>query len=301
MSSNTLPYWRLSSFYFFYFAVVGTVVPFLGLYLQSLHYSSQEIAYIAAIMLATRIVAPNIWGWLCDKTGRRLQIIRLGSFLACLCFLIPFFRNDFWMMALAVASFSFFWNAVLAQFEVLTLSHLEGRVFYYSRIRLWGSVGFIVVVVGLGAMFDVVSLSAFPLVAFIFLLLIWLSSLSITDKSHLDVVEHDGSFMSVVWQRPVFCFLLASFFLQFSHGSYYTFYSVMLEGLDYSRTAIGSLWALGVVAEVYIFWVMHRLLHRFSLRSILLFSLAVTVLRWIIIAFLSQYFTVLIFAQCQHT
>ena len=272
----------------------------MGLYLHSVDYSPEDIGYIAAIMLATRIVAPNIWGWLSDKTGRRLQIIRYGSFLACVCFILPIFNHDFWVMAVSIACFSFFWNAVLAQFEVLTLNYLGDDVFYYSRIRMWGSVGFIVVVVGLGALLDGLTLSIFPLVCVAFLLLIWLSSLTITEHTSTKIEHPHTDFWRIVVQRPVLSFLLGSFFLQLSHGSYYTFYSVMLETLEYSRSAIGSLWALGVVAEVYVFWVMHRLLHRFSLRGILLFSLALTVIRWVIIGVFPQSLLLLIFAQCLH-
>ncbi|NHO64402.1 MFS transporter [Aestuariicella hydrocarbonica] len=296
-----MPYWRLSSFYFFYFALLGTIVPFLGLYLQSLHFSSIEIGQIFAVMMVTRVLAPNIWGWLADHTGRRLFVIRLGSFLAWVCFSFILWQQDFVWVALIIATYSFFWNAVLAQFEVVTLNYLGGVSHYYSRIRLWGSVGFIVAVVLLGYLFDFISLSYMPLAALVILVLIWLSSLTVKEQKTVTLVhEHGEGFWQVCRGRPVLCFLAASFFLQVSFGSYYTFYSVYLEGLSYSRGEIGLLWALGVLAEVVVFWFMHRLLTFYSLRSVMMLTLAATVVRWWLIGFYPDFIWVLFSAQLLH-
>ena len=116
-----LPYWRLSSFYFFYFAVVGALIPYWGIYLKSLGYSSQDVGVITAIILATRIVAPNFWGWLADKSGQRLRIIRLGSFLACVVFSGILLDQRYLWLVVVVCCYTFFWHAVLPQFEVITL------------------------------------------------------------------------------------------------------------------------------------------------------------------------------------
>jgi len=301
VSLKGIPYWRLSSFYFFYFALAGTLVPFLGLYLQSLDFSPVEIGYVAAAMMLTRVIAPNIWGWLSDRTGKRLTIIRCGAFLASVCFSLLFWQQSFIWVVVVVASYSFFWNAVLAQFEVITLSHLGGLSRFYSRIRLWGSIGFVVAVVGLGYLFDWISISVLPWVALIFLVLIWLSSLTLSEPEEVSFTVQGGEgFVKQLRSKAVICFLLSAFFLQVSHGSYYTFYSVYLESLSYSRQAIGVLWGVGVVAEVLIFVYMHNIIQRFGLRLILLFSLAVTVLRWWLIGCYPEQLAVMLLAQLLH-
>ena len=301
MFAPGLPYWRLSGLYFFYFSVVGALLPFWGLYLQSLNYSPADIGYISAVLMATKIIAPNIWGYISDRTGKRLYIVRLGCFLACACFAILLFRNSFWWMVLAVSCYSFFWNAVLAQFEVITLDYLKLDTDLYSRIRVWGSIGFILVVVGLGALFDWISIGYLPVVVMLFLTLIWLSTLSLHDPvSNTQHHNPPQSLSKTIFKRPVQFFLLSSFLLQASHGSYYTFYSVFLESLDYSRTEIGGLWALGVIAEVLVFLIMHRVLRHYSLRAILLGSLFLTVVRWWIIGCFAESLSLLILAQLLH-
>ncbi len=276
-------------------------MPFLGLYLQSLAFSPEQIGYVSAIMMLTRVIAPNIWGWLSDRTGKRLGIIRWGSFLACVCFSVLLWNQTFFWVIVVVITYSFFWNAVLAQFEVITLSYLEGLSHYYSQIRLWGSVGFIVVVVGLGYLFDELSIGYLPWIVLAFLGLIWLSSLTVSEPPKALVeVEPSKGFVEYLKSKVVVCFLLSAFFLQVSHGSYYTFYSVYLEALSYSRHAIGILWGLGVVAEVLIFLVMHRLIRQIGLRVLLILTLAVTVLRWWLIGCFPEQLSILLLAQLLH-
>lgn len=107
MNNAALPYWRLSGFYFFYFAVVGALVPYWGLYVKSLGYSSQDVGVIGAIILATRIVAPNFWGWLADKSQRPLSIIRLGSLLAACMFAGVLVDQRYSWLVLVVSLYTF--------------------------------------------------------------------------------------------------------------------------------------------------------------------------------------------------
>ena len=77
--TTTFPYWRISTFYLFYFASLGAFVPYWTLYLQSLDFNAREIGELMAIVMATKIVAPFIWGWIADHTGRDRKSTRLNS------------------------------------------------------------------------------------------------------------------------------------------------------------------------------------------------------------------------------
>lgn len=277
------------------------MVPYWGVYLKSLGYSSQDVGIIGAIILATRIIAPNFWGWLADRTQKRLQIIRIGSLAACVCFAGVFVDQTFAWLVLAVSTYTFFWHAVLPQFEVITLTYLAREHHRYGQIRLWGSIGFIVAVLALGWLFDIISVHYLPVFILTFLLLIGLSSISLKPIAPLDHSGAARGFRQIITQPTMLCFLLMSFLLQLSHGPYYTFYSLyLIDNHGYSSTVTGLLWALGVLAEVAIFIVMHRLLRRFSLRNLLLTVLALTTVRWWIIAAFAEHWMLLLFAQLLH-
>ena len=300
MPATAIPYWRLSAFYFFYFAMLGTWLPFWSLYLKDLGYNAQEIGYISAVVMVTKVFAPSLWGYLAAKTQKRIAIIRLGSAIAFFVFLAIFIRTDFWWMVAVVAAYSFFWNAVMAQFEVVTLSHLQEQFERYSQIRVWGSVGFILAVVGFGALLEQIGMGYVPFLAAGLLALIWLSSLIINERKMVYSTEQKRGIGEILRSPTVIAFFFACFLLQVAHGPYYTFFSIYLEERGYTATTIGLLWSLGVIAEVVLFMVMHQVMARFSLRDILLVSLLLTVIRWLMIGYLTDSLLALLVAQCLH-
>jgi len=293
-------YWRLSGFYLFYFASLGALVPYWGLYLKSLGFSVTQIGQLIAILMATKIVAPNVWGWIADHTGHRMTIIRSASLLAALTFMGVFLGSGFWWLVLVMVTFSFFWNAALPQFEATTMNHLAGETHRYSGIRLWGSVGFIIAVAALGPLLGVYGTHRLPQVLAVVLVLIWVSSLIVPESAagHLPL---DQEPLRDVLRRPVVLSLLGVCFLvQVSHGPYYAFFSIYLGEYGYSTALIGQLWALGVLAEIGIFLVMPRLLPRFGARRLLLAAVGLTTLRWLLIAGFADRLPVMVLAQTLH-
>jgi len=254
-----------------------------------------------ATIQATKIVAPNLWGWLGDRSGRPVYLVRIGAFGGGLCFLGVLLEPGFWGLLVVMLAFTFFWNAVLPLYEVITLSRLGEDRHRYGQIRLWGSVGFIVAVGALGALLDLVPLSLFPwLLLPIFAGLIASGWMVEAGKPVADSQHHARGFWPALWCGPVLAFLVMSFLLQVSHGAYYTFLSIHLEQHGYDKTAIGLLWSLGVLAEIAVFLGMHRFLGRFSIRHIALVALGLTLLRWLLIAEATDSLVVLIFAQTLH-
>jgi PPP family 3-phenylpropionic acid transporter len=293
-------YWRLSGFYLFYFASLGALLPYWSLYLKSLDFSITEIGQLMAILMATKIVAPNVWGWMADRTGQRMRIIRMASLLAIISFAGVFVTDTFWWLATVLVVFSFFWNATLPQFEVTTMNHLGDDMHRYSGIRLWGSVGFILAVAGLGVLLGHYSAAVLPYVLLGLFVLIWINSLCVPESAagHLPL---DQEPLRRVLRRPVVLSLLAVCFLvQASHGAYYSFFSLYLEGFGYSTTVIGQLWALGVLSEIGVFLLMPVLMPRFGARNLLLLAVVLTTLRWLLTAFYADNLIVITLSQTLH-
>ncbi len=295
-----VPYWRLSGLYFFYFTVVGAIMPYWTLYLKDRGFDALEIGWLSAILFSTRIVAPNIWGWLADHYGRRVEIVRGGALAGFLIFLGVFPAQGFSGLALVIFGFSFFWNAIIAQFEVITLAYLGAERKGYSQIRVWGSVGFIVAVLLLGVTFDYVSIARLPVFIAGFMFCIWVSSLVLPNAPEEQSPAPATRLSSILRQPSMIAFFCVTVLLQVSHAPYYVFFSVYLDENGYARTLIGQLWALGVVAEIGMFMLMHRLMHHFSIRGIILFSLLCTGLRWYLSAYYVDHLPVLVVAQCLH-
>lgn len=297
-----LPYWRLSGFYFCYFALLGGVAPFLSLYFHHLGFSAARIGELVAIPMLMRCIAPLIWGWLGDRSGQRLLIVRLGALLTALTFAGILWRQDYLWLALIMALHGFFWHAVLPQFETITLGHLGKQSARYSQIRLWGSVGFIVTVVILGLLLERFSPAIYPQVMLGIMLAIFLCSLLVPPAPRRPVqpISPAAGFLRQLRRPGVLAFFLSAGLMQLSHGPYYTFLTLHLEALGYGRGLIGAMWALGVVAEIILFMVMSTVLARFSLKQLLVGSFVLAALRWLLLGTLADNLAWLTLAQLLH-
>jgi PPP family 3-phenylpropionic acid transporter len=300
VKATTLPYWRLSAFYFCYFATLGAFLPFWSLYLKQTGFNAAEIGELTALLVATKIVAPNLWGWLADKTGLHLILIRLTCLLAILMFAGFFYRQDFVWYAAVTVAFSFFWNATLPQFEAAALLHLRDYPHRYSSVRLWGSVGFIAAVLGVGRFVDYFDIGYLPQILLGLLGLNWLVAMLTPEaKAVKHSREGDGAWQVLV-RLEVLAFFAVYMLLQVAHGPYYVFYSVYLAQHGYSASMTGMLWALGVCAEILLFILAVPLLKRFQLRGLLLSSLGLSTGRWLLIAYQADDLYWVLLAQLLH-
>lgn len=301
MPNLSLPYWRLSFFYFFYFAVLGGFMPYWGLYLNHLHFDAKAIGQLMAIGMLTRIFAPNFWGYLADTTGKRIELVRFGAVMISVFWLGIFFvGSHFWLMALVLFSYSFFQNAILAQFEAVTIAHLGDDRNSYGKIRLWGSLGFIATVAIFGYLFDVISIVYLP----VLLLACAVSAAVVSFSVPRPTIVMQKTVSQPLWQtlkKPlVLSFFAVHFLMQFSHAPYYSFYSLYLEQHGYSHRIIGLLWAVGVLAEVLAFTQTHRLLRYFSEYQLVVLCLLLAGLRWLVIAFSVDYEPLIWLVQTLH-
>ena len=298
MHSNL--YWRLSRFYFSYYFFVGAFVPYWGLYLQSEHFSATDIGILMSLFQISRIFAPNFWGWLADNTGKRAQWIKLTSFLGLCGFMAVFWAHGFFWLFFVMAALSLFTSSTLPLAESLTLAHLATTNGHYSRIRMWGSLGFIVASVVLGFVIDASGIKS--VLWFLLLVQMTLFALSYTLPDP-KLVAHENDHFSI-WQvikHPnVIALLIGCSLMVTAHGVLYNFYSIYLSQHGYSKGTIGLLWAVGVVCEIGIFMLMPKIMNHYSLKTILIISLALAVLRFSLIGVAIDHLWLLILAQSLH-
>jgi PPP family 3-phenylpropionic acid transporter len=250
----TLIAWRHSSFYLFYFATLGVMLPYWSLYLQSLGFSPQQIGELLAITMATKLIAPYVWGWIVDHRGHRMTIIRLACFATFVSFGGVYVAGASFLGLLGVMLlFSFFWNAALPQFEATTLDYLAENPHRYSIVRVWGSIGFVATAVSMGMAIQPLGIGVIPATLLILFAGLWMASLAIPERAVVERHTDQRPILRVVARPRVVALLVICFLAQASHGPYYAFYSIYLKELGHSGTVIGLLWGLGVFAEVLIF------------------------------------------------
>lgn len=300
MTNHKNYYWRIAGFYFFYYAFIGMFAPYWSLYLKSIHFDVIEISILLSIQPVMRMIAPNVWGWLADHTGKRLLVVQIAATLSALFYLGVFFTTSFWGMFLVLMLMAFFWSASMPLVEATTLSFLGKNTAHYGRIRSWGSIGFIVAVVGLGYAFDYIEIAWLLWAGLVCEIGILIFSRQIPKTEVLAHHTDSQSIRQIVLQPQVMALFGACFLMSVAHGPYYTFYSIYLVEHGYAKSAVGGLWALGVICEIGVFFLMPALVRRFGFTRILLISFGAAVLRFMLIGWTVDVVVLLLFAQVLH-
>ncbi|MEO8145917.1 MAG: MFS transporter [Betaproteobacteria bacterium] len=276
---------RLAAYYFAFFAHAGAYVSYFALFLAGRGLAAHEIAFALAMPQAARIVAPALWGWLADALGGRYPgarraIVVFSGFAMLAGFGAIYFQHTAGAIALSLLLISLFSAGAGPLVEAITFSVLKGGIGQYGPIRLWGSVGFILAVLGTGAWLDYHGTSALIAIAILLSAVVCAVSFALPDGPVLKL-EHGGEAFGAVLRRPaVLAFFGACFLMTAAHGTMYVFYSIYLEQAGYSKTVTGVLLTLGVLAEILLFLRLPQLLRRFSLRTVLLASFACAVARF---------------------
>jgi MFS transporter, PPP family, 3-phenylpropionic acid transporter len=300
MPMQAVPYWRLSAFYFVYCTFLGAFMPYWSLYLKSLAFTAFQIGVLMSLFQVARIFVPTFWGWLADKTGHRVKIIQLTAAASLACYLGVFAGESFGWLLGVMALMCFFLSAPMPLIETITLKHLGEAESAYGRIRLWGSIGFIVAVIGLGYWFDYAPIKSLLWVLLGLKVGILLISRWVPEPPDVLQTQARSSVWEIVRRKEVMAFLVACFLMATAHGAYYTFYSIYLVDHGYSKSAVGWLWAMGVMCEIMVFLVMPKLTTRFGLRNILLVSFLLAALRFSVIGWGVGVPALVFFAQTLH-
>ncbi|MCH9673097.1 MAG: MFS transporter [Gammaproteobacteria bacterium] len=291
----------LGAFYFTYFLAAGAFFPFFSLFLEYRGLGPAAIGELLAVTTLAKLVAPYLWGAIADARGRRLDVVRMACVAATVAFSALYFVEGFWLIAIAMVVYSFFWNACLPQVEAMTLHALGSDTHRYTRIRIWGSVGFIVAVLGVGALLERAPISVLPLVVVAIMALVCIVAVAMREPPATAVGESaPGNLREVLTRPSVVALFVACFLMQASHGAYYGFFALYLSRAGYSEVLIGALWALGVVAEVLIFWLMPKLLKRWGAGLLFVGCFVLTTLRWFMLGYFVDWFAVVVVAQAMH-
>jgi len=294
-----VPRRRLAGFYFFYFAYLGAFAPFFSIYLKTVGLSPVEIGTVMALPAVARMTAPHLWGWLADASGGLVRIVRFTTFGGLLCWTGMFAGTSFIWISLVAFSLSFFLSAAIPLIDSTTLVRLGERTGDYGRIRLWGSIGYMVAVVLVGYLLDFFSVAA--LLWIVLALIAGTLALALAIPETEAPPHADAAPITHVLSRPAVLALIAGGALMTAaHGPYYSFYSIHLVAHGYSKAVTGWLWALGVLCEIGIFFWLPRLYGAFSLRQILVASFALAVVRFLLIGWAVDSLALLLVAQSLH-
>jgi len=296
-----VPSARLGSLYGLYFAVVALSIGWFGPYFQSLGFSASEIGIAIGVLTGSKIIAPYLWGTLGDYLPNRLRVVQIGIIGSTLAAGLLLLDVDFFGLCLVLALFGVFWNAIIAQFDTLTLEYLGNDHHLYSSIRVWGSIGFIAMMLASGWLFSDVEYGILPWLIIAGLLVSAAISMTLPGHGRVHPSENsDEGIRSRLSNASVLIFFVVASLNQLTHGPLNVFFTLYVQDHGYTAFQAGQLWALGVLAEVILFFVLPRFIRTLDLRVLLTVSLALGSMRWILIGAYPDVVWLVIMLQLLH-
>jgi MFS transporter, PPP family, 3-phenylpropionic acid transporter len=298
----TLPYWRLSAVYFSYHAAIGVFTPYFARWMEGLGHDAFAISALFALWYGTRIFGPPLFAHFARGSSRPKAWLLGGLWASFFCFAGFFAGQHLWLLALSMAAFSLFYNAILPQLEAFTLAGLGPRKHDYGRVRLWGSLGFIVMAVGYGWLLQHGHAPGLPwaMAAGLLATALITHALPAQRKLSNEPVPVQAGLLELLKRPGVAPFIAVVMLVQISFGTFYLFFTLQLERHGHATDVVGQLWGLGVVAEIVLFLYAGSVLRRISAMRTLQIAIGVTVLRWATVALFPQSLPLMVAVQLAH-
>jgi PPP family 3-phenylpropionic acid transporter len=273
----------LGFFYFSFFAGIGIFAPFFPLYCKDIGLSALQIGVTTAIMPLSNVMFPHVWAYLADRFQARKGVAVIASLLSLLFFLPFFYVETFLGLAVSAAIFSFFRVSTLPLIESIAMDASESGTIRYGQIRIWGSIGFIVLSFLLGRLIDFTSSRIALHALFIVIAMNFLATLTIPAERGAIESEH-SELKSLLWDKKIVLFFIACLLMQVSHGTLYGFFTIHLATVGYHKSTIGALWAISVISEIFVLYYAHKWVKKDSLLTFFSVSFLIAGIRWGVLA-----------------
>jgi PPP family 3-phenylpropionic acid transporter len=274
------PALRLSAFYAATFLVTGIQLPFWPVWLASRGLTAREIGVLLAAAIWVKVLATPAIGALADKTRGRHVLMGALAAAALAAYAGLLSAGSFWLLILLNLIALTAQSALMPLGDTITLGAVRSEGLDYGRIRLWGSVSFIVASIASGAALASSSGErVLPLVLGASVLVL-LACLYVPSIRPVEGGARIAGIGAVAGDPRFWVFILAASALQASHQVYYGFGTLYWRSLDFSDPTIGWLWAEGVLAEILLFWQGRRLLAGLGPIGLMVLGGVAGILRW---------------------
>lgn len=278
---------HMAVFYAAFFVFAGLQLPFLPVWLEARGLDAREIGLVLAVAMVARVVVVPLATRLADRFGVLKGPLLAASFAAAVAFAAMGASHGFVAILLAYALASVATTPILPLADAFALRGLAARQLAYGPVRLWGSVTFIAANLGGG----------FLLQAFGAGNVVWAMTAAMLTTAVCGAVlpplatEAPGapaertSSLSLWKDRSFVAMVVAASLVQSSHAVLHGFATLQWSAKGLDGSAIGGLWAIGVVAEIALFAGSRRVMAAVSPLAMIALGAFGALLRWGVMAF----------------
>jgi MFS transporter, PPP family, 3-phenylpropionic acid transporter len=271
---------RLALFYAAFFPTLGIYIPFLPSYLAGKGMTAEEIGYLLGAIQISRLIGNPLIARAADAWGEaRLPVIllTLASLAGFALFLVI---DGFGGLLLLCLALGLVFTAVGPLTDSLAVSAAAAGGFDYGRVRLWGSLTYV-----LAATLGGIAIAQYGSPLIMWLIVVgWVVTVGAAFLLPRLPRLHAGEagMMSLLTDRGFLLMLATSATIQSSHALFYAFGTIHWLAAGYGEGMIGWLWALSVIAEIMLFWAGKNLLRRLKGPELFVMGAAAALIRWVL-------------------
>ncbi len=285
--------WRLGFLYAALFLVVGCYLPYIPVWLRYRTLDADAIAFLLATPLFVRIVFTPLISILADHVADRRTVLIVLAWGSLFSFMLLWAAPGFWQMFAAMILLAINWTTIMPLIETVAVTGMRKAGLDYGRVRLWGSVSFIVASLGTGVMIDRFGgSSVLPLLLVTMAGLVFATHLVPRNLAGAAAGEPPRrrrirlADATALLRAPAFLlFIITASLISSSHAIYYAFGTLHWRAQGFPAGAIGVLWSIGVVAEIGLFVFSGRIVRKTGAAKLLMLAGLGACLRWFFMAF----------------
>lgn len=283
--------WALISFYVLYFGTVGVSLPFMPGYFKTLGFSGAESGSLLAIGPLFSLVMPPLWGQLADRTGRPGLVLFVTTTGGALGYGLLAHATSFSEALLALGLHAAFASSLTSLADTLALHHVQQHGGSYARVRIWGSIGFVLVSLPFG--FLITELDRTTVLVPLVLLSLAALSVALT-LARQPVKLHPGpkpnleNALALVKHREIGFFLVATCLHWISCAPYHGSLAPHVKDLGLPPSIIGLCATVGVLSEIVVMFTWSRWAPRLPVRGLLIACFVLSSVRWAVMALTSN-------------
>ncbi|MGE5675910.1 MAG: MFS transporter [Mycobacterium leprae] len=270
----------MSPVYFTFFGAIGALVPYLSAYFHSIGLSGTEIGVLLSLQPVLVVLSQPVFGPMTDRSGHRGRMLARILVVAAVSGLLMALGRSFWTLIPLVALWSFFAGLIVPISDSIALGEMERTGVAYPRLRLWGSLGYLIITIGMGRLYSWLDYRW----GFVAYAVINLAAIGFAWRLPPDGARSTRpvwpELRRVLGNPYLLLFLLISGTLQLTVAANSTFLSMHLQSLGASAGMTGLAWGTAALFEIPTWLVLHRVSARVGPLPLLIGASGVYAARW---------------------
>lgn len=282
--------------------VNGILLPFFPVWLKSLLLNDFQIGIILTVPIIFRIFAAPVAGAIADRIKERATVLVISAVISIATAIALIWAGEFWMVLIVFSLQGAAFAPYTPVLESITVMGVRRWGFRYGLIRVWGSIGFVVVTLLAGFAIARLGGGAVPSLVLVVFVLVLLAALMAPRLGRAQVKPQPAAGKATIrlpFASSLNLLMIGCTLTQSTHGMYYAFSAIYWESIGFSGSQIGLLWSAGVLAEILFFFLSGAIVRRLSAVKMIVIGSVVAALRWCLFA-IPLGFTAALLLQTTH-